>query len=50
MLTAGGSDWPHEIVGKMGINLRDPDFWSHGLDILDGMVSEAERLADEVGQ
>lgn len=45
MLSAGGSDWPHAIVRPLGVDLTDPDFWQHGLQILDDMVSEAERLA-----
>ncbi len=48
MLSAGGSDWPHEIVKPLGVDLTDPDFWQHGLQILDEMVSEAEQLAQQV--
>jgi oligoendopeptidase F len=47
MLSAGGSDWPHEIVRPLGIDLGDPDFWDNGLDILDDLVSDAEALATE---
>lgn len=50
MLTAGGSDWPHEIVKPLGIDLSDPGFWSQGLDILDEMVGQAETLAEELGK
>lgn len=45
MLSAGGSDWPHELVKPLGVDLRDPNFWDRGLDTLDAMVSEAESLA-----
>ena len=45
MLAAGGSHWPHEIVKPLGVDLTDPSFWSNGLQILDDLVSEAERLA-----
>jgi len=48
MLSAGGSDWPHEIVKPLGIDLGDPDFWDNGLDILDEMVSDAEALAADL--
>jgi oligoendopeptidase F len=48
MLSAGGSDWPHEIVKPLGIDLGDPDFWDNGLDILDELVSDAESLAAEL--
>ncbi len=46
MLSAGGSDWPHEIVKPLGVDLTDPGFWSNGLQILDKMVREAEELAE----
>jgi oligoendopeptidase F len=45
MLTAGGSDWPHEVVKPLGVDLTDPTFWNNGLQILSDMVAEAERLA-----
>lgn len=45
MLTAGGSQWPHEIVKPLGVDLTDPAFWSNGLAILEGLVAEAEALA-----
>ncbi len=48
MLTAGGSDWPHEIVKPLGVDLTDPGFWKHGLAILDEMVTQAEKLAAQV--
>jgi oligoendopeptidase F len=48
LLTAGGSDWPHEIVRPMGIDLTDASFWRHGLNILDDMVKDAEQLAAEI--
>ncbi len=48
MLAAGGSDWPHEIVRPLGVDLNDPDFWNQGLQILDDLVSEAEALAGQV--
>jgi oligoendopeptidase F len=49
MLTAGGSDWPHEIVKPLGVDLTDPGFWGNGLAILEGLVAEAEQLADSMG-
>jgi oligoendopeptidase F len=48
MLSRGGSDWPHEIVAPLGVDLRDPEFWQGGLHILEDMVAEAERLAETV--
>jgi len=48
MLSMGGSDWPHEIVKPLGVDLTDPNFWTHGLKILDDLVVQAEKLAAEV--
>ncbi len=48
LLRAGGSDWPHVLVGKLGVDLEDPAFWSQGIDALDALVTEAEALAAEV--
>jgi oligoendopeptidase F len=49
MLTKGGSDWPHAIVKPLGVDLTDPAFWANGLDILEGLVAEAEALAETLG-
>ena len=48
LLAAGGSDWPHAIVGRLGIDLRDPEFWDRGLDAIAALVTEAEDLAQTV--
>ncbi|MCS6843599.1 MAG: M3 family oligoendopeptidase [Caldilineales bacterium] len=48
LLTAGGSQWPHELVKPLGVDLTDPAFWNEGLNILEGWVAEAEALADGV--
>jgi len=44
-LSAGGSTRPDELVKSIGMDITDPGFWSAGLKILDGMVTEVERLA-----
>ena len=49
MLGAGGSDWPARIVRPLGVDLSDPGFWTEGLDLLEEMVAEAERLSGQVG-
>jgi oligoendopeptidase F len=48
LLAAGGSDAPHMLIGKLGVDVNDPGFWHLGLRLLDEMVSEAERLADRL--
>lgn len=48
LLSAGGSVRPDALLQeKMGLNLQDPLFWRRGLGLLERMVGEAERLADE---
>jgi oligoendopeptidase F len=48
LLASGGSDKPERLLGKLGIDVTDPEFWDLGLRLLDEMVQKAERLADEV--
>ncbi|MEM6337218.1 MAG: M3 family oligoendopeptidase [Bacteroidota bacterium] len=45
LLEAGGSDWPHVLVGRLGVDLTDLDFWKQGLAVIDRMIGEAEALA-----
>ena len=45
-LGAGGSTRPDELVKKIGMDITDPRFWDAGLQILDGMVTQVERLAE----
>jgi oligoendopeptidase F len=44
-LAAGGSIRPDELVRRLGMDITDPGFWDAGLKILDGMVTEVERLS-----
>jgi oligoendopeptidase F len=48
LLSAGGSDAPHLLLAKLGVDVNDPAFWELGLRLLDDMVSEAEELARRV--
>ena len=45
MLRAGGSDWPHQIMKPLGVDLNDPAFWNYGLHMIEQMVDQAEELA-----
>ncbi len=47
LLRAGGSDWPHTLVGRMGVDLEDANFWAHGLSHIEALIDEAESLADK---
>jgi len=45
LLRAGGSDWPDALVGQLGVDLTDPDFWHRGLGQIEGLIDDAEALA-----
>jgi oligoendopeptidase F len=44
-LAAGGSTRPDELFRRIDMDITDPGFWDAGLQILDRMVGEVERLA-----
>ena len=48
MLAAGGSEAPHVLVGRLGVDVNDPAFWELGLRLLADMVAEAEQLAAQL--
>lgn len=48
MLSLGGSKKPEEIAAVAGLNLRDSNFWSLGINLLDQLVREAEQSADSL--
>ncbi|WP_372634644.1 M3 family oligoendopeptidase [Fodinibius sp.] len=48
MLRAGGADWPEHIVGKLGLDITQPDFWDKGLTAIDHMIEQAEELAQKI--
>jgi oligoendopeptidase F len=48
LLASGGSDAPHVLLGKLGVDVTDPGFWELGLRLLGDMVSEAEDLAKKL--
>ncbi len=45
LLSAGGSEWPHDLVSRMGLDIRDPKFWDKGLSSFERMIEEAEELS-----
>jgi len=48
MLRAGGSDWPENIVGKVGLDITQPDFWNNGLNAIERLINQAEELSKKV--
>ncbi len=49
LLSAGGSQAPERLIQeKIGLDITKSDFWQRGLQVLEQMVEEAERLASVV--
>jgi oligoendopeptidase F len=48
LLGSGGSKTPQELLSDFNIDLSQKSFWEGGLEILDGMVKEAEELAEKI--
>lgn len=44
MLSLGGSRKPEEIAQMAGLDIRHPQFWQGGIQILDQLVTQAEEL------
>jgi oligoendopeptidase F len=49
-LSAGLSDSPKNIFARLGIDITDGSFWNQGLDEVERLLSEATRLAEELGK
>src|SRR5439155_34380 len=49
LLSSGGSEAPHVLLARLGVDVTDPGFWELGLKLLGDMVAEAETLASKVG-
>lgn len=50
LLEAGGSDWPHALAARAGVDLQDPALWRGGLTAIETLIAEAEALAQTLGQ
>lgn len=46
LLSAGGSDWPHALLERIGVNLQDPGFWQGGLTAIENLIVQAEDLTN----
>jgi oligoendopeptidase F len=42
LLRAGGSKHHSELLRPFGLDARDPDFWSLGLSMIEGLIDELE--------
>ncbi|MBI3594418.1 MAG: oligoendopeptidase F, partial [Nitrospirae bacterium] len=48
LLSSGGSQSPQELLHDFNIDLSQKSFWEGGIEILSGMVQEAEKLAEKL--
>ncbi len=44
LLTAGGSDSPHNLAKMVGVDLDDPAFWTGGFRVVEGLLETFEAL------
>ncbi len=44
ILETGGSLSPDRILKEAGIDIREASFWQGGFDVIDGLVSELEKI------
>ncbi|HET6365393.1 MAG TPA: M3 family oligoendopeptidase [Nitrospirota bacterium] len=49
-LSAGLSDSPKKIFGRLGIDIADRTFWDRGLDEVENLLSETTLLAARLGK
>jgi oligoendopeptidase F len=47
MLETGGSCSPQELLGKVGININDPEFWRGGMKVVEQLIGDFEKLYAE---
>lgn len=48
VLAKGGSDYPHNLLKPLGIDLQDPAFWHDGLNLIDAFITETEADAEKL--
>ena len=46
MLKAGGTKHHSELLAPFGLDARNPDFWSKGLSVVEGLIDELEALEE----
>jgi oligoendopeptidase F len=49
-LSSGASDSPKNIFMKMNIDITKKDFWDKGLDEVEKLLNETEKLAKRLGK
>jgi oligoendopeptidase F len=49
MLTAGGSDYPRNLMAEMDMDITETVFWQKGCDFIERMIAQAEDEAKKLG-
>jgi oligoendopeptidase F len=44
MLAAGGTKHHSELLAPFGLDASDPEFWSLGLNVVEGLIAELEAM------
>lgn len=44
ILSTGGAESPSKILADAGIDIRQPEFWQGGFDVIDGLVKQLEAM------
>ncbi len=47
MLAAGGTKHHKEVLAPFGLDASDPNFWSMGLKVIEGLIDELEAMDEE---
>ncbi len=47
LLAAGGEAPAHELLARIGVDIKDPAFWKKGFRLLEGMLEEFEAAVAE---
>lgn len=49
-LSAGISQSPKDIFADMGVDITDKQFWTQGLDEIEELLNQTEKLAKKLGK
>ncbi len=47
MLKTGGSCSPQELLGRVGIDINDPEFWRGGMKVVEQLIGDFEKVYTE---
>lgn len=49
-LSSGASDSPRNLLKKVGVDITRKEFWNKGIDEVENLLDEAEKLAKKLGK